>query len=124
MTENPVVIDDLSPAEVAAKTVNIGIKKANLDFWTMFFLALFGGAYIALGAILATTVAANGPEFPFGVNSLHSPRFRCYDQPDERRLRKRKFHLRDRFKHDRAASCFRGKNAPGCLATRRQTSSG
>jgi formate transporter len=65
-----VVIDDLSPAEVAAKTVNIGIKKANLDFCTMFFLALFGGAYIALGAILTTTVATNGSEFPFGVNSL------------------------------------------------------
>ncbi len=70
MAENPVVIDDLSPAEVATKTVNIGIKKANLDFWTMFFLALLGGAYIALGAILATTVSTNGPEFPFGVNSL------------------------------------------------------
>ncbi|HSN94165.1 MAG TPA: formate/nitrite transporter family protein [Anaerolineaceae bacterium] len=70
MAENTVVTDDLSPAEIAAKTVNIGIKKANLDFWTMFFLALFGGAYIALGAILATTVATNGPDFPFGVNSL------------------------------------------------------
>ncbi len=70
MAENPVVIDDLSPAEVATKTVNIGIKKANLDFWTMFFLALLGGVYIALGAILATTVSTNGPEFPFGVNSL------------------------------------------------------
>lgn len=70
MAENTVVTDDLSPAEVAAKTVNVGIKKANLDFWTMFFLALFGGAYIALGAILATTVATNGPEFPYGVNAL------------------------------------------------------
>lgn len=28
----------------------------------MFFLALFGGAYIALDAILATIVATNGPE--------------------------------------------------------------
>jgi len=70
MPENPVVIDDLTPAEVAAKTVNIGVKKANLDFWTMFFLALFGGAFIALGAILATTIATNGAEFPYGVNSL------------------------------------------------------
>lgn len=70
MPENPVVIDDLTPAEVAAKTVNIGVKKANLDFWTMFFLALFGGAFIALGAILSTTIATNGAEFPYGVNSL------------------------------------------------------
>jgi formate/nitrite transporter len=70
MDKNPLVIDDLSPAEVATKTVNMGVKKANLDFWTLFLLALFGGAFIALGAILATTVATNGSEFPYGVNSL------------------------------------------------------
>ena len=70
MAESPAAFDDLSPAEVAAKTVNVGIKKANLDFWTMFFLALLGGAYIAIGSILATTVATNGPDFPYGVNAL------------------------------------------------------
>lgn len=70
MAENPVIIDDLSPAEVAAKAVSVGIKKTSLDFWTMFFLALFGGAYIALGAVLCTTVGTNGPEFPYGVNAL------------------------------------------------------
>ena len=70
MSENIVVVDDLTPAEVANKAVGIGIKKAGLDFWTMFFLALYGGAYISLGAILATTVGSNGAEFPYGVNAL------------------------------------------------------
>lgn len=70
MAETIVAIDDLTPAEVANKAVAVGIKKAGLDFWTMFFLALYGGAYIALGAILATTVGTNGSEFPFGLNTL------------------------------------------------------
>jgi len=70
MSENNILIDDLSPAEVATKAVAVGIKKSNLDFWTMFFLALFGGAFIGLGAILATTVGSNGSEFPYGVNAL------------------------------------------------------
>lgn len=70
MTGIPAMIDDLTPAEVAEKTVAVGIKKVNLDFLTMFFLALLGGAYIALGAIFATTVATNGPQFPYGVNTF------------------------------------------------------
>ena len=70
MAETIVTIDDLTPAEVATKAVNVGIKKTSLDFWTMFFLGLFGGAYIALGAVLATTIGTNGAEFPYGVNAL------------------------------------------------------
>lgn len=70
MAETNISIDDLTPAEVATKAVNVGIKKAGLDFWTMFFLALFGGAFIAFGAVLATTVGTNGKEFPFGLNAL------------------------------------------------------
>lgn len=70
MAEPIVSVDDLTPAEVAAKAVNVGVKKAGLDFWSMFLLALYGGAYIAFGAILATTVGTNGAEFPFGLNSL------------------------------------------------------
>jgi len=70
MAETIIAVDDLTPAEVANKAVAIGVKKAGLDFWTMFFLALYGGAFIAFGAILATTVGTNGAEFPYGVNSL------------------------------------------------------
>ncbi|NMD27745.1 MAG: formate transporter FocA, partial [Chloroflexi bacterium] len=63
-------VDDLTPPEIAAKAVNVGIKKANLDFGSMFVLALFGGAFIGIGAILATTVGTNGADFPYGLNSL------------------------------------------------------
>lgn len=70
MTEPNITIDDLTPPEVANKAIAVGIKKAGLDFWTMFVLALFGGAFIAFGAILATVVGTNGAEFPYGVNAL------------------------------------------------------
>lgn len=70
MAEPTISVDDLTPAEVAKKAVAVGIKKAGLDFWTMLFLGFFGGAFIAFGAILATTVGTNGSEFPFGVNAL------------------------------------------------------
>ena len=70
MADNTISIDDLTPAEVATKAVGVGVKKAGLDFWTMFVLALFGGAFIAIGAVLATTVGTNGPEFPYGLNAL------------------------------------------------------
>ncbi len=70
MAENVVKIDDLTPAEMAAKAVAVGVKKTGLDFWSMFVLALFGGAFIAFGAVLATTVGSNGAEFPYGVNAL------------------------------------------------------
>jgi len=70
MAEPIISVDDLTPAEVAAKTVNSSIKKASLDFWSMLLLGIYGGAFIAFGAILCTTVATNGADFPFGLNSL------------------------------------------------------
>ena len=70
MADNIISVDDLTPAEVATKAVGVGVKKAGLDFWTMFVLALFGGAFIAIGAVLATTVGTNGAEFPYGLNAL------------------------------------------------------
>ncbi|NMC16622.1 MAG: formate/nitrite transporter family protein [Chloroflexi bacterium] len=70
MADNTISIDDLTPAEVATKAIGVGVKKAGLDFWTMFVLALFGGAFIAIGAVLATTVGTNGAEFPYGLNAL------------------------------------------------------
>jgi len=70
MADNIISVDDLTPAEVATKAVGVGVKKAGLDFWTMFVLALFGGAFIAIGAVLATTVGSNGAEFPYGLNAL------------------------------------------------------
>lgn len=76
-------IDALVPAEMAAKAETVGIKKASMPFWNMFVLAVLAGAFIALGAIFATTVSAGsiaikdaagaaafGTGLPYGVVRL------------------------------------------------------
>jgi formate/nitrite transporter len=51
-------IDALLPADMAAKAEQVGVRKANLKMANMFALAVLAGAFIALGAIFATTVGA------------------------------------------------------------------
>ncbi len=51
-------IDALLPADMAAKAEQVGVRKANLKSANMFALAVLAGAFIALGAIFATTVSA------------------------------------------------------------------
>ncbi|MBI1877422.1 MAG: formate transporter FocA [Chloroflexi bacterium] len=43
---------------MATKAEEVGVKKANMGWRTMFALAVLAGAFIALGAIFATTVSA------------------------------------------------------------------
>lgn len=50
--------DALLPPEMAARAEDIGVRKANADLPRLFALAFLAGAFIALGAIFATTVAA------------------------------------------------------------------
>ncbi|MBI5950816.1 MAG: formate/nitrite transporter family protein [Chloroflexi bacterium] len=45
---------------MAAKAEDLGVKKANLKAANMFALAVLAGAFIGIGAIFATTVAAGG----------------------------------------------------------------
>lgn len=62
-------IDAFLPPEMAEKAEDVGVKKVNLDFWSMFVLAILAGAFIALGAefcILVTTDSGLG----FGLNKL------------------------------------------------------
>jgi len=70
MTDKNITVDDLTPPEIAQKAVAVGIKKASLDFWSAFFLAVLAGAFIAFGGIMATTIGTNGPDYPYGVNSI------------------------------------------------------
>jgi len=56
MTE--IHMDALLPAEMAARAETIGVRKAGMPFLQTFTLALMAGAFIALGAIFSTTVAA------------------------------------------------------------------
>jgi len=51
-------VDALLPAEMAVRAETIGVRKSELPFFQTFMLALLAGAFIALGAIFATTVAA------------------------------------------------------------------
>jgi formate transporter FocA len=61
-------LDALLPPEMAARAEQLGVKKANLDAVAMFTLAVLAGAFIALGALFATTVTAGAAgSLPFGV---------------------------------------------------------
>lgn len=53
-------IDSLLPAEMAEKAESIGVRKAQMNFFTMLMLSILAGAFISLGSIFATTVAAGG----------------------------------------------------------------
>lgn len=76
-------IDSLLPAEMAAKAEYLGVRKAEMPFFTMLMLSILAGAFISLGAIFATTVSAGGmpvtaadgsaafsTAFPYGVTRL------------------------------------------------------
>jgi formate transporter len=63
--------DALQPAAMADKAEQIGIKKANAGFSTLFMLGILAGAFIGIGAIFATTVTAGAAErLPYGVIRL------------------------------------------------------
>jgi formate transporter FocA len=62
--------DALPPAEMAVKAAETGVKKTKLDTLRMFLLAILAGAFIAMGAIFATTVSAGASALPFGVARL------------------------------------------------------
>jgi len=63
-------VDALVPKAMAAKAETTGVAKAQLGPLRMFALAVLAGAFIALGAIFATTVTTGGSGLPFGVNKL------------------------------------------------------
>lgn len=81
MTE--IRIDSLLPAEMATRAEYLGVRKAEMPAFTMLMLSILAGAFIALGAIFSTTVAAGGMSvtdasgavaystgLPFGVTRL------------------------------------------------------
>jgi formate/nitrite transporter len=76
-------IDALLPAEMATRAEYVGMRKAEAPLLTLFALAVLAGAFIALGAIFATTVISgtvviNAPDgslafsfgLPFGITKL------------------------------------------------------
>ena len=66
----PAGLDALPPLEMARKAENVGVVKAGMSTANTLALSVLAGAFIALGAIFATTVTAGGAEIPFGVLRL------------------------------------------------------
>ena len=69
MSDTHVAFDALLPLEMAKKAEDAGVAKARLGTFETFMLAVLAGAFIALGAIFATTVTT-GSTLPFGVTKL------------------------------------------------------
>ncbi len=64
-------LEALLPPEMARKAEKIGEKKASLSWVSLLFLSILAGAFIALGAIFATTVVAGvGDKLPYGISRL------------------------------------------------------
>ena len=66
----PVGLDALPPPEMAQKAEQVGVTKAGLDTATTFALSVLAGAFIAMGAVFATTTTAGGGDLPYGVARL------------------------------------------------------
>lgn len=85
MAEPPVQLslDLILPPTMAQKAEDLGVRKADMNVVNMFVLAILAGAFIAIGAIFATTVSAGSMSintatadlayktaFPYGVTRL------------------------------------------------------
>jgi formate transporter len=62
--------DALPPREMARKAEAVGATKAAMPIADTFALSVLAGAFIAMGAIFATTVTAGGAAMPYGVSRL------------------------------------------------------
>jgi len=66
-------IDALLPPEIALKAEAVGVQKTRMDALRLLALAVLAGAFIALGAMFATTVLAGADGVvPFGLSRLLS----------------------------------------------------
>jgi formate transporter len=66
-------IDALLPLEIAQKAEAVGVQKTRMDAIKLLALAVLAGAFIALGAMFATTVLAGADGVvPYGISRLLS----------------------------------------------------
>lgn len=66
----PKPIDAFTPAEIAGRVEELGVRKARADTLTTLVLAVLAGAFISLGAILFLVVITSTPELGFGAGRL------------------------------------------------------
>lgn len=67
---SPSPLEALPPSAMALRAVEAGAAKARGDLASLFALAVLAGAFIALGAALATTALAGSGDLPWGVARL------------------------------------------------------
>ncbi len=60
----------LLPPAMALKAEEAGARKAGMDPLSLFVLSVLAGAFIAFGAVFATTVGAGSAALPYGVVRL------------------------------------------------------
>jgi formate/nitrite transporter len=63
-------LDALLPREMARRAEEVGVKKAAMDAITAFTLAILAGAFIALGAVFATTALTGAGSAPWGATRV------------------------------------------------------
>lgn len=69
--ENGISFDALLPPDMARKAESIGVRKAEMPALNTFALSIMAGAFIALGALFSTTVAAGtAGAMPYGLARL------------------------------------------------------
>jgi formate transporter len=68
--QKQVSFDALLPPAMAQKAEDAGVAKVSLGFYRMLALAVLAGAFIALGAVLATTATTGLGGLPFGLVKL------------------------------------------------------
>jgi formate transporter len=66
----PITFEAILPGDMAVRAEESGVKKASTDLLTLVVLSVLAGAFIAFGAIFATTVSAGGAALPYGVVRL------------------------------------------------------
>ena len=69
-TFTPTGLDGLPPPQMARRAEDVGVAKAGMSTVNTFVLGILAGAFIAMGAIFATTVTAGTTDLPYGVTRL------------------------------------------------------
>lgn len=65
-----ITLDALLPQDIANKAETVGVAKATSGFRRLLILGVLAGAFIGMGAVFATTVAAGSSALPYGVARL------------------------------------------------------
>ena len=63
-------LDSLPPPDMARRAEQVGVAKASLGAEKLLALGVLAGAFIAMGAVFATTVTAGGSDLAYGVGRL------------------------------------------------------